>query len=102
VTRKARQRRAVMSIDDWCRRHRHQPVKTQHAALMRKLNGHLNYFSVNGNGERVRALLYYARRLWNRWLRRRSQRTRMTWARFNDLLKVFPLPKPTVRVQLWV
>ena len=28
--------------------------------------------------------------------------TRMTWARFNDLLEVFPLPKPTVRVQLWV
>jgi group II intron reverse transcriptase/maturase len=101
VTRKARQRRAVMSIDDWCRRHRNQPIKTQHAALMRKLNGHLNYFSVNGNGERVRALLYYVRRSWHRWLRRRSQRTRMTWTRFNDLLKVFPLPKPTVRVQLW-
>lgn len=102
VTRKARQRRAVMSIDDWCRRHRNQPVKTQHAALKRKLNGHLNYFSVNGNGERVNALLYYVRRCWHKWLRRRSQRTRMTWPRFNDLLKVFPLPKPTVRVQLWV
>lgn len=24
--------------------------------------------------------------------------TTMTWARFNDLLKVYPLPKPTVRV----
>jgi len=75
VTRKARQRRAVMSIDDWCRRHRHQLVKMQHAALKRKLNGHLNYFSVNGNGERVSALLYYVRKCWYKWLRRRSQRT---------------------------
>ena len=101
VTRKARQRRAVMSINDWCRRHRHQPVKTQHAALLRKLNGHLNYFSVNGNGERVRALLYYARRCWHYWLQRRSQRTRMTWASFNELLRNYPLPSPAVRVQLW-
>ncbi len=30
------------------------------------------------------------------------QRTRMTWARFNALLKVFRSPSPTVRVQLWV
>jgi RNA-directed DNA polymerase len=102
ITRKARQRRAIVTIDDWCRRHRNQPVKTQHATLKRKLNGHLNYFAVPGNGRRIRALLYYVRRSWHRWLRRRSQRTRMTWVRFNELLRVYPLPEPTVRVQLWV
>lgn len=102
ITRKARQRRAIVSIDDWCRRHRNQPVKTQHATLKRKLNGHLNYFAVPGNGRRIRALLYYVRRSWHRWLRRRSQRTRMTWVRFNELLRVYPLPNPAVRAQLWV
>jgi RNA-directed DNA polymerase len=101
-TRKARQRRAAMSIDDWCRRHRHLPIKTQHAALTRKLDGHCNYFSISGNGERVRALLHHTRRAWHKWLTRRSQKTRMTWARFTEYLKVHPLPKPTVRVKLWV
>ena len=101
ITRKARQRRAIVAIDDWCRRHRNQPVKTQHATLKRKLNGHLNYFAVPGNGGRIRALLYYVRRSWHKWLRRRSQRTRMTWARFNELLRVYPLPIPTVRARLW-
>lgn len=102
ITRKARQRRAIVSIDDWCRRHRNQPVKVQHATLKRKLNGHLNYFAVPGNGRRIRALLYYVRRSWHRWLRRRSQRTGMTWMRFNELLRVYPLPNSTARVQLWV
>ena len=101
-TRTARQRRAAMSIDDWCRRHRHLPIKAQHAALTRKLDGHCNYFSVSGNGARVSALLYCARRSWRKWLRRRSQRSRMTWKRFTEFLKVYPLPKPTVRVNLWV
>lgn len=100
-TRKARQRRAAMSIDDWCRRHRHLPVKAQHAALKRKLDGHCNYFGVSGNGGRLSALLYYARRCWRRWLRRRSQKSRMNWERFNEFLKVYPLPKSTVRVNLW-
>jgi len=101
-TRKARQRRAAMSIDDWCRRHRHLPIKAQHAALKRKLDGHCNYFSVSGNGGCVSALLFYARRCWRKWLRRRSQRSRMTWARFTEFLQVYPLPKATVRVKLWV
>jgi len=36
-----------------------------------------------------------------KWLNRRSQRSRLNWDRFNDLLRDFPLPAPRVRVQLW-
>jgi RNA-directed DNA polymerase len=39
-TRGARLRRAVNAANEWCRRHRHDPVKEQHLALTRKLNGH--------------------------------------------------------------
>ena len=42
-TRRASLRRAKQAIYDWCRRHRHQPVKAQHAALGRRLRGHFNY-----------------------------------------------------------
>jgi RNA-directed DNA polymerase len=101
-TRKARQRRAVMSIDDWCRRHRHEPMKTQHAMLSLKLNGHYNYFGVGGNSRRLSGLARRVRCNWRKWLRRRSQRTRLTWQRFDEFLKAFPLPAPSVRVNLWV
>src|SRR6266446_1298674 len=38
-TKRASLRRAKKSIYDWCRRHRHQPVEAQHAALGRRLRG---------------------------------------------------------------
>jgi RNA-directed DNA polymerase len=101
-TRKARQRRAVMSIDDWCRRHRCLPIQAQHATLSKKLAGHYNYFAISGNNRSVEALDDRARFVWRKWLRRRSQRTRMTWERFNAYLDAHPLPKPTVRTTLWV
>ena len=48
-TRSASLRRAIVSVYDWCQRYRHQPVKVQHAALCRRIQGHFNYFGVSGN-----------------------------------------------------
>jgi RNA-directed DNA polymerase len=90
-----------MALDDYCRRHRHEPVKEQHAALCRRINGHINYFGVNGNLDGVARLVRAAERAWYKWLRRRSNRSRLTWQRFGDLLRAFPLPRPRVKVQLW-
>lgn len=87
-TRKARLHRAISAITDWCRRHRHEPVKVQHAALTRRIQGHFNYFGVNGNLRSLMKVRFAATRAWYKWLRRRSQRTRLNWERFNDLLRV--------------
>jgi group II intron reverse transcriptase/maturase len=100
-TRTARLQRATLALDDYCRRHRHEPVKEQHAALCRRINGHINYFGVNGNLDGVARLVKAAERAWHKWLRRRSNRSRLTWQRFGDLLRAFPLPRPCVKVQLW-
>ena len=48
-TRTARLRRAIQSAGDFCRRHRHEPIKAQRAGLARRLAGHFNYFGVQGN-----------------------------------------------------
>ena len=48
-TRSVSLRRAIQSVYDWCRSHRHHPVKAQHAALTRRIRGHFNYFGVSGN-----------------------------------------------------
>ncbi len=100
-TSRSRQRRAIKSVYDWCRRHRHQKVPAQHDALKRKLNGHYNYFNVRGNTAAIGRLAYHARRAWYKWLRRRSQRSRLNWDRFNDLLRDFPLSAPKVGKSLW-
>jgi RNA-directed DNA polymerase len=101
-TRTASFRRFIVNVGDWSRSHRHQPIKEQHVALCQKLNGHFNYFGVNGNARALQRVLHLVERVWRKWLRRRSQRTRITWKRFREvLLKVFPLPRPTIRVQIW-
>jgi hypothetical protein len=100
-TRGARLRRAIKAAAEWCRRHRHDPVKEQHRALSRKLNGHYNYFGVNGNGHALQKLHYAVTRAWQKWLNRRSQRARMTWERLKELLRAKPLPAATIRVQIW-
>jgi RNA-directed DNA polymerase len=100
-TRGARLSRAKQALHDYCRRHRHEPVKDQHRALVSRIKGHFNYFGVNGNLRSLRSLMRHARRSWYKWLRRRSQRTRLTWDRFAHLLRVFPLPVPRIIVPIW-
>lgn len=100
-TRSASLRRIIRSVYDWCRRHRHQSVKEQHAALTRRIQGHFNHFGVSGNFRSLLLVLEQARRTWYKWLCRRSQRKRLTWERFADLLRDFPLPKPRIKVRIW-
>jgi hypothetical protein len=69
--------------------------------LRQKLNGHFNYFGVNGNIRCLRQLVLRVERIWCKWLGRRSQRGRMPWSRFKALLKRYPLPRPQIRVQIW-
>jgi group II intron reverse transcriptase/maturase len=100
-TRRASLRRAKKSIYDWCRRHRHLSIEVQHAALSIRLRGHFNYFGVSGNFRSLLRLVEATKRAWYKWLCRRSQRKRLNWERFSNLLRQFPLPRPRIKVQIW-
>ena len=100
-TRRASLRRAKQAIYEWCRRHRHQSVQVQHAALSRRLRGYFNYFGVSGNFRRQRRLVEATKRAWYKWLCRRSQRKRLHWGKFEELLRQLPLPRPRIMVRIW-
>jgi hypothetical protein len=100
-TRGARLRRAIKAAYEWCRSHRHDSIGEQHQALTRKLRGHYSYYGVNGNIHALHQLRYRVTLAWRTWLNRRSQRARMTWKRFRELLLCFPLPVARIRVQIW-
>lgn len=100
-TRRARLARAIQRMYEWCRENRHRPVRQQHEALTRRVQGHINYFGVNGNSLSLRRLVHQVKRSWYKWLNRRSQRARLTWERFEDLLGDFPLPKARIVVSIW-
>jgi hypothetical protein len=100
-TRKASSRKTLHRVGAWCRRHRHRPRAEQHAALCRKLQGHYEYFGVNGNIRCLKQVLHRVKSLWFKWLQRRGQRKPLRWKRFNAYLALFPLPEPRICKQIW-
>lgn len=100
-TRNKSLRRATQSIEQWCKHHRHLPVEAQHAALTRRVQGHINYFGVSGNFRSLLRFVDIVRSLWHKWLSRRSQRARLTWERYTALLQRYPLPRPRIVVRIW-
>lgn len=74
---------------------RHAPVPTTGAWLNRVVQGYLNYHAVPGNLKRLGMFRAEVCRAWLHALRRRSQRTRMTWDRFAQLVARY-IPKVRV------
>jgi RNA-directed DNA polymerase len=91
-----RLRRSMRRVTEWCRDHRHLPVGEQHKILCAKLRGHCNYYGLTGNMRSLRKMWWHVVRTWRKWLNRRSQRGRMPWKRFAEVLASYPLPRPTV------
>ena len=82
-TIKKRLRAQLREIKAELRRRLHRPIRETGEWLRRVLTGHLNYYGVPGNSKTLSSFFYHVGWLWLRALRRRSQRTRMTWERFN-------------------
>ena len=74
-------------------RRRHDPVPDQGRWLASVINGHMNYYAVPGNGKAIRTFREEATRFWRMALRRRSQKTRLTWERMERLARRW-LPRP--------
>ncbi len=100
-TRKARLRRMINVAYELCRSQRHKPIIVQHEALRRRIQGHFNYFGVNDNVGSLDIVSRHVTRAWHKWLNRRSHKSRLTWERYKDLLRDYPLPRPRVYVDLW-
>jgi group II intron reverse transcriptase/maturase len=67
-------------------RRRHLPVPEQGRWLASVVTGHQAYYAVPGNYGAVHAFRTQVTRHWHHALRRRSQKTRLTWPRMNRLV----------------
>jgi hypothetical protein len=95
-TSRSRFSRAVKAIRQWCREHRHQKVSVQHRTLVQKLRGHYAYYGITCNMEALGRYYHQVTRAWQKWLSRRSQRAYLSWERFQEMLKRYPLPRPRI------
>jgi RNA-directed DNA polymerase len=95
-TAKGRFKRALQALSDWCRENLHQPMAEQHQKLSQKLQGHFGYYGVTGNFPSLQEFLREARKIWKRWLSRRSRAGPLSWTDFSRLEKRYSLPRARV------
>jgi group II intron reverse transcriptase/maturase len=67
----------------------------------RKLKGHIAYFGVANNGRTVRTYLQQARRLFLKWMNRRSQKRSISWEMFAIFERQYPLPRVRIYHNLY-
>jgi group II intron reverse transcriptase/maturase len=95
-TEKSRFIRALRKITEWCRINRHNPVKQQHKTLNQKLKGHYAYYGITGNNKMVGRFYHKVRRIWRKWLMRRSRRDSIPWDKFELLEKHYSLAPASI------
>lgn len=95
-TMRKRLRRSLKAVSAWCQEHRHDPVPDQCEALNRKLRGHYQYY---GRPTNFRSLWEYyrsVRRIWKKWLNRRTRGKTLKWTDYEQLLGRHPLLRPRI------
>jgi RNA-directed DNA polymerase len=95
-TAKDRFSRTLRRIKEWCRNHRHDPLKVQQQGLARKLRGHYAYFAITANNAAIGRLFRLVGQVWRKWLSRRSRASHYSWPRMTALMERLPLPSPRI------
>jgi RNA-directed DNA polymerase len=99
VKRKTQSKRMIRKLKELrreARKRMHQPVGRQRDWLSSVLRGHYAYYGVTGNSRALCSFAFEVGRIWHTVLKRRSQKSGLTWQRFNHLRHLFPLPTPRI------
>ena len=94
-TMRKRMRAKLKEIKEELRRRMHWPIPVTGRWLRSVLLGHYRYFGVPRNLRKLSSFHYQVYRFWQRTLRRRSQRHRLTQERM-ERLRIRWLPSPRV------
>ena len=91
----------LRAFKEWLKMARTMKTKELWEIAKAKLRGHYAYYGVTDNlfgikrfGEEVKKLLF-------KWLNRRGKRGYLTWQKFGEMLKRFPLPEPRIKVRMF-
>jgi len=91
----------LIEINLWLKQNRHLRLKDLFTQLNQKLKGHYQYYGITDNSPSMGSYLRHVEQMLFKWLNRRSQRKSYTWDGFKDLLKIFPLAKPHIYVNIY-
>src|SRR6266702_114770 len=94
-TRRDRMRAKLQAMKQELRQRRHQPIPVQGKWLRQVVKGYFNYHAVPTNSQALAVFRLLITKLWQRSLRRRSQKDGTTWERIMRLANDW-IPKPSI------
>lgn len=96
-TRAKTMRTKLKKVGEWAKQNRNaRPLKEIWKVLKAKMRGHIQYYGVSHNFERVKQFSQGTRKIMFKWLNRRSQRKSFTWDKFQLLIAANPLPEARI------
>ena len=101
-TSKKRRNNSLREMNEWLKRIRNrQKIKDIWKLLSAKLRGHYNYYGVSSNSREIQNYYYHTVKLTYKWINRRSQKKSFNWNTFSKYLKLYPLPTPTLKYNMY-
>jgi len=101
-TSKKRLRSKLAKVKEWVKKNRNRTkLRPLWKTFNSKLRGHNQYYGVSHNIESIQTFFYESRRLFFKWINRRSQRKSFNWERFQLFLERYPAPTPRIYHRLF-
>ena len=101
-TSKKKFRQKVRKFKDWIKKVRNKlPQYDIMRKVRSKLIGHYRYYGITDNSAMISKFKYKVTELLAKWLNRRSQKNSFDFEDFNRYLKLYPLPKPRIYVNIY-
>lgn len=100
-TSKKKQKSKIAKMKIWLRERMHAPLDQTIKTLNRKLIGHYNYYGITDNSRCIQSFHYIAVKELFRVLRRRTQKNKINWDKYKEILKHLPIAPPRIRVNIY-
>lgn len=89
-------------ITKWAKKNRNKyKLKQLWKTFCAKLRGHIQYYGVSHNYEQVIDFVEKSKKIFYKWINRRSQKKSMNWEKFNRFCEKHPLPAVEIKHRLF-
>jgi group II intron reverse transcriptase/maturase len=91
----------LASFKDWLKEARSMKTAELWDVAKAKLRGHYAYYGVTDNSQGIARFKHEVKKLLFKWLNRRGKRGCLSWQKFIEMQKLFPLPEPRIKVSMF-
>ena len=99
---KKKKKQKKESIKKYIKENRHKDIIVVIRNINKKLAGMFAYYGINGMINELENLKQYTIMTMYMVYRKRSQRNKLNFQFFNNILKIFPLSKPKIYHNIWI